>query len=149
VTFLSLHEIDLASLVIAALVAGYLMALAGLWAGRVPGFVAVDIADFGRRYMVSDRPSAWVLGAVSHLVNSVIFALAWAMAIEPNLHWWRPLEAILWGECLALGLAGGLIAPMASLGFLGWKTGGPKFAITTVMLHALWGFALGLLYVPR
>lgn len=45
------------------------MALAGLWAGGVPGLVGIDIADFGRRYMASDRPSAWLMGSVSHLIN--------------------------------------------------------------------------------
>ena len=55
---LSWREIDLASVTLAGLAAGYAMALVGLWAGRVPGLVAIDIADFGRRYMVSDRASA-------------------------------------------------------------------------------------------
>ena len=66
------------------------MALAGLWAGRVPGLVAIDIADYGRRYMISDRPSAWLLGLASHLANSVLLVLFWAMLIEPNVHWPRP-----------------------------------------------------------
>ena len=53
---LSWHQVDLAGVLLAGLIAGYVMALAGLWAGAVPGLVAFDIADFGRRYMVSDRP---------------------------------------------------------------------------------------------
>ena len=55
---LSWHQVDFAGVVLTGLVAGYVMAIAGLWAGAVPGLVAFDIADFGRRYMVSDRPSA-------------------------------------------------------------------------------------------
>ena len=65
----SWREIDLGGVALAGLVAGYVMALVGLWSGRVPGLVAIDIADFGRRYMVSDRPSAWLLG------------LAWGLAL--------------------------------------------------------------------
>ena len=125
------------------------MALAGLWAGRVPGLVAIDIADYGRRYMISDRPSAWLLGLASHLANSVLLVLFWAMLIEPNVHWPRPLVGLIWGEALAFTLTGALVAPLSSLGFMGWKTGSPRFALTNLLLHALWGLVVGALYVPR
>src|SRR5881227_1433353 len=112
---LSWHQVDFAGVVLTGLVAGYVMAIAGLWAGAVPGLAAVDIADFGRRYMVSDRPSAWLLGLASHLVNSVLLVFAWASAIEPNLAWPRPLEGLAWGLLLAVTLAGALVAPMVGL----------------------------------
>jgi hypothetical protein len=128
--------------------AGYVMALAGLWAGRVRGLAAVDIADFGRRYMVSDRPSAWFFGLASHLVNSVILTFVWASAVEPNLGWPRWLEGIAFGVALAITLAGALIAPMAGLGFMGRKTGGPSFALTNLVVHVVWGALIGLVYVP-
>jgi hypothetical protein len=72
---LSWHQLDFPGVVLAGVIAGYVMAIAGIWAGRVPGLVAVDIADFGRRYMVSDRSIAWILGLLSHLANSVILVL--------------------------------------------------------------------------
>jgi hypothetical protein len=146
--FLNWREVDLGGVFLAGLVAGYVMALAGLWAGRLPGLVAIDIADWGRRYMVSDRPSAWLFGLGSHLANSVILVLVWAMAIEPNLGWPRPLEGLLWGEILALTLAGVLVAPLTGLGFMGWKTGSPQFAVTNLAVHGLWGLLVGALYVP-
>src|SRR5438046_7289609 len=121
---LSWHQVDFAGVVLTGLVAGYVMAIAGLWAGAVPGLVAFDIADFGRRYMVSDRPSAWLLGFVSHLVNSVLLVLVWAMLILPNLPWPRFLVGLVWGLFLALALAGVLVAPLSGLGLLGWKAGG-------------------------
>ena len=34
---LNWHQVDFASVVLAGLVAGYVMAIAGLWAGKVPG----------------------------------------------------------------------------------------------------------------
>jgi hypothetical protein len=145
--FLTWREVDFASVVIAGLAAGYAMAIAGLWAGRVHGLVAVDIADFGRRYMVSDRPSARLLGFVSHLVNSVLLVLLWATVIEPNLAWPRLLEGLLWGLALALTLAGSLVAPLSGLGFMGLKTGSYRFAATSLLLHAIWGFLVGLIYV--
>lgn len=147
--FLSWHETDFAGVVLAGLIGGYLMAIAGLWAGKVPGLTAVDIADFGRRYIVSDRPSAWYFGMISHLTNSVIFTLFWASVIEPNLNWFRPIEGLLWGEFLAIFLAGALVAPMSGLGFLGRRTGAPRFAVTNVLLHAVWGISIGLLYAPE
>jgi hypothetical protein len=125
------------------------MAVAGLWAGRVPGLVAVDIADFGRRYMVSDRPSAWFFGLASHLVNSVLLTFLWASVVEPNLSWPRWLEGAAFGVVLAMTLAGALVAPMSGLGFMGRKTGGVQFAATSTLVHILWGALVGLIYVPR
>ena len=148
-TVLSWHQVDFAGVVLSGLIAGYVMAISGLWAGRVPGLVAVDIADFGRRYMVSDRPSAWFFGLASHLVNSIILVLLWACVIEPNLTWPRWLEGVTYGVVLAFTLAGILVAPMSGLGFMGHKTGSPAFAMTNILLHGIWGALVGVLYVPR
>lgn len=147
--FLSIRDVDLSGVALAGLIAGYVMALAGLWAGRVPGLVAVDIADFGRRYMVSDRPSAWLLGLASHLANSFVLALLWATCVEPNLSWPRWLQGVAFGAFLSFTLAGALIAPMSGLGFMGRRTGKPAFALTSFLVHLLWGFLVGLIYVPR
>jgi hypothetical protein len=46
-------------------------------------------------------------------------------------------------------LAGTLLAPMAGLGFMGRKTGNASFAATSILVHALWGILIGLIYVPR
>jgi hypothetical protein len=146
---LSWREVDFASVIVAGLVAGYLMALAGLWAGRVPGLAAFDIADFGRRYVVADRPSAWFFGLASHLANSVILTLAWAALVEPNLDAPRWLEGVGFGLVLAVTLAGALVAPMAGLGLMGRKTGSASFALTNLLVHALWGLLIGAVYVPR
>lgn len=144
---LSWREVDFGGVVLVGLIAGYVMELAGLWAGAVPGLVAFDIADYGRRYMISDRPSAWLLGLASHLANSILLVLVWAMVILPNLGWPQPLVGLLWGEILAFGLAGGLVVPISGLGYMGLKTGNPRTAITTILLHAVWGLVVGLLYV--
>ena len=147
---LSWREVDLAGVALAGLAAGYAMALVGLWAARVPGLVAIDIADFGRRYMVSDRPSAWLLGFVSHLANSFLLVLAWSMIIEPNVDWPRWVEGLLWGEVLAVGLAGSLVAPLSGQGFMGLRSGNLRFAATNIVMHAVWGVLVGILYtVPR
>ncbi len=146
---LTWREVDLGGVVLTGLVAGYVMALAGLWSGRIPGLVAIDIADYGRRYMVSDRPSAWLFGMGSHLANSVVLVLAWAMLIEPNLEWPRPFEGLAWGLVLAVTLAGALVSPLTGLGFMGWRTGSARFAVTTVLVHAVWGLLVGALYVPK
>jgi hypothetical protein len=149
VEIVSWREMDFAGVVLAGLVAGYVMALGGLWAGTISWLVAIDIADFGRRYMASDRPTAWLLGMGSHLINSVLLVLLWASVIEPNLSWPRPLEGLLWGLILSVFLAGALLAPISGLGFMGWKTKSPRFAVTSLLLHAIWGLLVGLLYVPR
>jgi hypothetical protein len=144
---LSWRELDMGSVALAGLIGGYVMALTGLWASRLPGLVAIDIAEYGRRYMVSDRPSARLFGLTSHLANSVLLVLAWAMLIEPNLDWPRTLEGLAWGAVLALGFAGALVVPLSGLGFMGRKTGSARFAATNLLMHAIWGLLVGLLYV--
>ncbi len=101
----SWRNVDFAGVVFAGLAAGYVMALAGIWAGKVPGLVAIDIADYGRGYMISDRPSAWIIGLVSHLANSVLLVFAWAAVVLPNIALPRLASSVLWGEILALTLA--------------------------------------------
>jgi hypothetical protein len=146
---LDFHEVDFGAVAFAGTIAGYVMTLAGLWAGRVPGLASLDIADFGRRYMVSDRPSAWMLGFVSHLANSVILTFAWASLIVPNLDWPRWASGTAFGAFLAIGFAGALVAPMAGLGVMGRKTGTWGYAATSVLVHLLWGLLVGVLYAPR
>lgn len=148
-TFLSWQQVDLAGVVIAGLIAGYVMELAGLWANAVPGLVGLDLADFGRRYIVSDRPSAWLLGLASHLANSILLVFVFAAALVPNIAWPRPLLGLAWGEALAFTLAGAVVAPLTGLGFMGRKTHSPRFMITNILLHALWGLLVGILYIPR
>ena len=147
---LTWREVDLGGDTLAGLAAGYTMALVGLWAARVPGLAAIDIADYGRRYMVSDRPSAWLLGMASHLANSFLLVLVWATLIEPNLDWPRWLEGLLWGEALAIGLAGGLVAPLSGQGFMGLRGGNVRLLATNVLMHAVWGVLIGIMYTgPR
>lgn len=146
---LTWRQVDFGSVVLAGVAGGYLMALVGLWAGRVPGLVAIDIADHGRKYMVSDRSSAWLIGLLSHLLNSVLLVLLWAMVIEPNLGIHRVLAGLVWGEVLAVILAGGLVAPLSGIGFMGLRTANARFAMTNVLMHAVWGLVIGALYVPR
>ena len=148
-TTLSWREVDFGGVVLTGLAAGYVMALVGLWAGRLPGLVTVDIADYGRRYMVSDRPSAWLLGLLAHLANSILLVLVFAMVIEPTLEWPHALEGLLWGEVLAVALAGALLGPLTGLGFMGRRTGNLRFAATDVVMHGVWGLVVGALYVPR
>jgi hypothetical protein len=69
--------------------------------------------------------------------------------IEPNLAWPRWLEGMAFGVLLAFTLAGVLVAPMSGLGFMGRKTGGPGFAMTSLLVHVVWGVLVGLVYVPR
>lgn len=146
---LSWQQVDLGGVVLAGLVAGYVMQLAGLWADVVPGLVGVDLADFGRRYIISDRPSAWLVGLASHLANSVLLVFVFAAVLVPNIPWPLPLLGLAWGEFLALTLMGALVAPLTGLGFWGFKSGSPRFLITNLLLHALWGLLVGVLYIPR
>jgi hypothetical protein len=142
------HEVDVVGVLFAGLAAGYVMAMAGLWAGQVPWLTSIDIADFGRRYMVSDRPTAWLVGMGSHLANSVLLTYAWVVAIQPNMPWSGPLGGLVWGIVLALTFAGALVSPLAGLGFLGLRIGGRRYAATSIVMHVLWGLLVGTLTAP-
>ncbi len=134
-------------MVLSGAIAGYIMSVAGLWAGKVPGLMTIDIADFGRRYVVSDRPSAWLLGLVFHIVNSILLVLLWATTILPNLPIPRIAAGVVWGAFLSLTLAGALVAPLSGLGFLG-RHGTWRYALTSMVLHVIWGVLVGLIYTP-
>jgi hypothetical protein len=144
---LSWREVDLAGVALAGLAAGYVMAIVGLWAGRVPGLVSIDIADYGRRYMVSDRSSAWLLGMASHLVNSFLLTLVFATLIEPNVDAPGWVVGVLWGVVLAIVLAGALAAPLSGQGLMGRRTGSARFALTSLLMHVVWGLLVGVIYV--
>ncbi len=144
---LSWRDVDLAGVALAGLSAGYVMALVGLWAGRVPGLVAIDIADYGRRYMVSDRASAWLLGLASHLANSFLLTLLFATLVEPNFDAPVWLEGLVWGEVLAVLLAGALAAPLSGQGFMGRRSGSARFAATSILMHGAWGLMIGVIDV--
>ena len=73
----------------------------------------------------------------------------WASVVEPNLSWPRPLEGLFWGLLLSMVFAGALVAPISGLGFMGWRTGSARFAVTNVLLHALWGTVVGMIYIPK
>lgn len=147
-TFLSWRQVDFAGVVVVGLIAGYVMELAGLWADAVPGLTGLDLADFGRRYIISDRPSAWLLGLASHLANSILLVFVFAAVLLPNIAWPRPLLGLAWGELLAVTLAGALLAPLTGLGFMGLKTRSLRFMLTNILLHAVWGLLVGVLYIP-
>ena len=116
---LSWHEVDLGGVILAGLVAGYMMALVGLWAGRVPGLAAVDIADYGRRYMVSDRPSVWLLGMASHLANSFLLMLRLGNVDRTESGLATVARGTAVGRNARTRLAGGLVAPFSGQGFMG------------------------------
>ena len=146
---LTWRQVDFGGVMVAGVAGGYVMALVGLWAGRVPRLVSIDLADYGRRYMTSDRSSAWLVGLASHLMNSVLLVLVWAMVVEPNLGIHRVLAGLVWGEFLAVGLAGALVGPLSGIGFMGLKTANSRFALTAALMHAVWGVVIGALYVSR
>jgi hypothetical protein len=52
----------------------------------------------------------------------------------------------LWGEVLAVVLAGGLVAPLSGQGPMGLATGNLRFTATTVLMHTVWGVLIGVIY---
>jgi hypothetical protein len=145
---LSWSEINLLKVIFAGLVAGYMMAILGLWGGRIPGLVTLDVADMGRRYIVSDRSSAWFFGLASHLFNSVLLVFIWVKIVAPNLPVSPFLSSLAWGLFLSFFLSGSFLAPISGMGFLGRKTKSHRFMLTNIVLHLFWGGVLGFIYTP-
>jgi hypothetical protein len=56
------------------------------------------------------------------------------------------VSSVAWGLFLNFTLASALVAPMSGLGFLGSATGSPRFALTSTLLHTLWGVLVAWVY---
>ncbi len=133
-----LRGIRSGSLAFAAVAAGYAMFLADHW---LDGF-------FGLFGVFPGTESAWWM--LTHHLDSVLFALlfAWKPLYDrlPGAGWTKGLVfGLLWAILVSLValIGGGLGAqPLSAMGFT------PSAAATNLVLHLIWGFVLGALYLP-
>jgi two-component system OmpR family sensor kinase len=129
----------------------YWAILTGLFAGVAMGVffvVATDVLPvIGALYGVQSP----LIGMVTHLFHSVIFALIYAGACaRPSLSGWlsRPLRGgvagIVWGTMLWL-VAAGVIMPLLLRG-VGLMAALPNLPAVGFVSHAIWGGVLGVSY---
>lgn len=145
-----LEGVNVPSIVVAGLVAGYAMALVGYWMEGFLKLPRVDLSEAGFIYLDEDGPSRWWIGMLAHEIDSVIFGLAFAGLLYVHLPGWGWLRGLLFGIILWL---------MVSLAAIVGRIGGAKVFRTTMrmtpphmvanlLLHLVYGFVLGALYVP-
>ncbi|OGF55482.1 MAG: hypothetical protein A2Z21_06700 [Candidatus Fraserbacteria bacterium RBG_16_55_9] len=138
------------SVLAAGLIAGYAMAFVGY---RMQGFLKlprIDVSETGLIYFDDDGPSRWWIGMLAHEMDSVLFGLAFAGLLYTHLPGWGWLKGLIFGALLWLVVS--LTAMIA-------RAGGAKVFRTTMpmtmphilanlLLHLIYGFVLGALYVP-
>lgn len=142
-------HVHVGSLFFAGLSAGYIMAFVGYWMEgflRLPRF---DCSQDGVVYLGGEKPGRWVVGILFHLFDSVLLAIiyaAWFIDVAPGPLW---LRGLAFGVALALAVQVTII-----VGSLGGgvhfkkipKT--PQAMFIDIFLTAIYGVALGVLYVP-
>ncbi len=143
------HEIHLGQAIFAGFVAGYIKTLAGYWIEGVFGLPKVDSAAAGMKYLGGDKPGWWWAGIIFHFFNSILFTLAYAWWFYPRADWiaapW--LRGVVWGILIMI------VIPIILLGTIGAlsrqrMTGGVKQKVSLLIVYVIWGFVVGILYMP-
>lgn len=104
--------------------------------------------------LVLGVPSALrlVLGWIVHLFTGVVFAMVYAMLIQPMLRWNNNLwKVLLWGGILATISAmwwAPVLFPEFQLGFFTWNLAGWKGVAGIYLWHLIWAVNLYLFYNP-
>ena len=142
--------INLLSLAVAGLSAGYAMAFVGYWMEGFLNLPRIDLADQGLIYLDvdEDTPARWWVGMVTHEINSVIFALIYAAllySLLPGPGWLRGLifGALLW---LATSVAG-MVGKIGGGRLFQAMPVGALHILANLWLHVVYGLILGALYL--
>ena len=138
---------------LAGFAAGYAMELAAYWLEGVFGIPRLDFGHTGFKYVGGEKPGAWVVGIVSHLVDSVLLALLYAVTVYPHVAHGSVVvgiaAGIAYGAALWLVLAMLVVMPLMGSGPFGLRTGSWKPAAAVLVLHLIYGAILGGVYIPR
>ena len=145
-----LDDMNFLSVLVASVIAGYAMAFVGY---RMQGFLKlprIDVSETALIYLDDDGPARWWIGILAHQLDSVLFGLAFAGLLYAYLPGWGWLKGLIFGALLWL---------VVSLAALIGRAGGAKVfrmtmtmtmphIIANLLLHLVYGFVLGSLYVP-
>ncbi len=151
-----IEGVNIGHALVAGFLAGFGMTVAAYWLEGLFGFPRMDFGAVGLKYMGGDKPGWWFVGQAAHHLNSVILALIYAGAVFLNLEdvfdkpiewWWGPLAGLGYGFVVFL------ILPVGIMGTITVLAGGKpprdsKMMVANLLLHLMWGAALGALYFP-
>ena len=138
------------SVVFSGLIAGYAMAFMGYWMEGFFRLPRVDLSETALIYFDEDGASHWWIGIIAHQINSVLFSLAFAGLLYAYLPGWGGLRGLAFGVLLWLTVS--LVALIGRIA--GAKVFQRRIRLTlphsmaNLLLHLLYGFILGALYVP-
>ncbi|MEX1133732.1 MAG: hypothetical protein WED83_02685 [Acidimicrobiia bacterium] len=97
-------------------------------------------------------PLRLILGWIAHLFTGVVFAMVYAVLIQPMLKWKSNMaKALAWGAVLAI-VSGLWWVPVLfdefDLGFAAWNFDTWKGIVAIFLWHAIWAVNLALFYNP-
>jgi len=97
-------------------------------------------------------PIRLLYGWTVHLFTGVVFAMVYAVLIQPMLKWRSNMaKALAWGAVLAI-ISGLWWVPVLfnefDLGFAAWNFDGWKGIVAIFLWHAIWAVNLALFYNP-
>lgn len=146
--------VDVGWAALAGFAAGYVMALGAYWLEGIFGIPRMDFGHTGMKYVGGEKPGFWAVGILFHLVDSVLLALLYAVAVYPKLAERGSIVAgAIWGTgygvLLWLVLAMLIVMPLMGSGPFGARTGSARPAVASLVLHLVYGALLGGIYVPR
>ena len=144
--------VDVPWAALAGFAAGYVMALGGYWLEGVFGIPRLDFGLTGFKYVGGEKPGAWLVGIVFHLVDSVLLAFLYAAAIYPRIAHGviaaGLVAGLAFGVVLWVVLAMLVVMPLMGSGAFARRTGSWKPAAASLLLHLAYGAILGAVYVP-
>jgi hypothetical protein len=142
--------VNFLSVVLSGFIAGYAMAFVGYWMEGFLRLPRVDLSETGLIYFDDDGPSRWWIGILAHQLDSVLFALAFAGLLYAHLPGWGGIRGLIFGVMLWM-----VVSLVALIARWGGATVFQKTIRITVphtmanlLLHVVYGFTLGALYVP-
>jgi hypothetical protein len=134
---------------------GYLMMISGYWLEAVTGTSDVSLAHSELPYATGNRPGGWYVGIIFQFIDSILLGLLYGAVVQPTLRrstrkLGQPWGGVASGILFAIGVwstLSMLIAmPLMGAGIFGWRTGSPRPAVASLLLHFVFGFFLGIIY---
>lgn len=125
-------------------VAGLLGALSMAVASYIFNAIGIPMVDFGRLIatkLLRYHSHRTRLGLVLHLVNGVVLALVYAIAVFPNVTGMYWLAGLLYGAALWLVMMV-IVLPLLGDGFFGWRVSRTMIP-SALAVHLLYGLILG------
>ena len=144
--------IDVGWAALSGFAAGYVMAIGAYWLEGLVGIPRLDFGHTGMKYLGGEKAGSWSVGILFHLIDSILLALLYAVTVYPHVAPGSVVPGAIAGAAYAavlwLVLAMLVVMPLMGSGVFALRTGSPRPAIASLVLHLAYGVILGATYVP-